>query len=64
MEAIIATHPTRPHSAPTTLPEWAKHLALAVHGYGAYFAAMHPPLEQYVGGGADVVWAAWPRGRP
>lgn len=60
MFAIIHAHPGKPHSVPTTLQEWSKHVALAVHGYGAYFAAFYPPFERYVGGGADVVWAAWP----
>lgn len=60
MQVIVHTHPLRPHPVPTTLSEWAKHVALAIHGYGAYFAAFYPPFEQYVGGGADVVWAAWP----
>lgn len=59
LDAIIHSHPGRPHQPPTTLREWAKHVALAIHGYGAYFAAFYPPFEQYVGGGADVVWAAW-----
>jgi hypothetical protein len=59
MTAIVHTHPSRPHPAPTTLEEWSKHVALAIHGYGAYFAAFYPPFEQYVGGGADVVWAGW-----
>ncbi len=60
MQVIIHTHPNKPHPVPTTLPEWSKHVALAVHGYGAYFAAFYPPFAQYVGGGADVVWASWP----
>ncbi|MGB0094850.1 MAG: hypothetical protein WBP81_20240 [Solirubrobacteraceae bacterium] len=60
LDAIIHSHPAQPHQAPTTLRDWAKHVALAIHGYGAYFAAFYPPFEQYVGGGADVVWAAWP----
>ncbi len=60
MQAIIHTHPLKPHPVPTTLNEWSKHVALAVHGYGAYFAAFYPPFQQYVGGGADVVWSEWP----
>lgn len=60
MAAIVKTHPTKPHPEPASLEEWSKHVALAVHGYGAYFAAFYPPFEQYVGGGADVVWASWP----
>jgi hypothetical protein len=60
MQAIIHTHPRRPHPLPATLDEWSKHVSLAIHGYGAYFAAFYAPFEQYVGGGADVVWAAWP----
>lgn len=62
MQAIVHTHPRRPHPVPVTLAERAKHMALAIHGYGAYFAAFYPPFQQYVGGGADVVWAAWPDG--
>ncbi len=60
MYAIVHTHPSKPHPAPTTLDEWSKHVAFAVNGYGAYFASFYAPFEQYVGGGADVVWAAWP----
>jgi hypothetical protein len=60
VRAIILTHPGQPHPIPTTLDEWRKHVALAIHGYGAYFAAFYPPFEQYVGGGADVVSVAWP----
>ena len=33
---------------------------MSVLVYGAYFDAFYAPHEQYVGGGADVVWAAWP----
>lgn len=62
MQAIIQTHPNQPHPVPETLDEWSKHVALTVRGYGAYFAAFYPPFEQYVGGGADVVWAGWPTG--
>jgi hypothetical protein len=57
---ILVTHPSKPHPVPTTLQEWSKHVALAIHGYGAYFAAFYPPFQQYVGGGADVVSASWP----
>lgn len=59
MMSIIATHPHKPHPVPATLDEWSKHVALAIHGYGAYFASFYPPFQQYVGGGADVVWARW-----
>jgi hypothetical protein len=55
---VLMTAGHRPQ--PLTLPEWAEHVALGIHGYGAYFAAFYPPFEQYVGGGADVVSAAWP----
>jgi hypothetical protein len=58
--SIVHTHPGKPHEVPTTLEEWAKHVALAIKGYGAYFASFYPPFAQYVGGGADVVWARWP----
>jgi len=60
VRTIILTHPRQPHPVPTTLPEWSKHVALAIHGYGAYFAAFYPAFQQFVGGGADVVWASWP----
>jgi hypothetical protein len=60
MRAVVETHPGKPHPFPTTLPEWSKHLKMAILAYGAYFAAFHEPFQQYVGGGADVVWAAWP----
>jgi hypothetical protein len=60
MRAIVHGHPNQPHGVPTTLDEWAKHVAFSIHGYGAYFAAFHPPYEQLVGGGADVVTAPWP----
>lgn len=59
MRAIIETHPGTPHPFPATLPEWSKHLKMAILAYGAYFAAFHEPFQQYVGGGADVAWAAW-----
>jgi hypothetical protein len=57
---IIHNHPRRPHPAPATLAEWSKHVAFKIHGYAAYFAAFYPPFQQYVGGGADVVYATWP----
>jgi len=57
---IIHSHPSRPHPPPTTLTEWSKHVAFKIYGYGAYFAAFYPPFQQYVGGGADVVYASWP----
>jgi hypothetical protein len=60
MRAVIETHPGQPHPFPATLPEWSKHLKMAILAYGAYFAAFYEPFQQYVGGGADVVWAAWP----
>jgi hypothetical protein len=49
MMVIIHEHPLKPHPAPTTLPEWRKHVAFNIHAYGAYFAAFYPPFEQYVG---------------
>ncbi len=61
MLAIVHTHPLQPHPFPTSLDEWAKHLRMAVLGYGAYFGAFYEPYEQYVGGGADVVSAPWPQ---
>ena len=45
---------------PTTLTDLADRMKFQIHGYGAYFAAFYTPFEQYVGGGADVVTAAWP----
>ena len=48
------------HGVPTSLAELSEHVQFQVHGYGAYFASFFPPFEQYVGGGADVVTAAWP----
>jgi hypothetical protein len=60
MRAIVYGHPAHPRPIPTTLDEWAKHVAFSIHGYGAYYAAFYPPYEQLVGGGADVVTAAWP----
>jgi len=60
MATIVHEHPTQPHSVPTTLEEWSKHVKLAVNGYAAYFSSFFEPYEQYVGGGADVVSAAWP----
>lgn len=53
-------HAWRVHRRPDTLEEWERHLRMSVLVYGAYFQAFYAPYEQYVGGGADVVWAAWP----
>jgi hypothetical protein len=60
MRAIIQNHPAHRHRFPDSLQEWSKHLRMAILAYGAYFGAFYEPFEQYVGGGADVVWAAWP----
>ena len=60
MRAVVENHPGKPHPFPTTLPEWSKHLRMAILSYGAYFAAFYEPFQQFVGGGADVVWAEWP----
>jgi hypothetical protein len=60
MRAIVETHPAQPHRFPDSLQEWSKHLRMAILAYGAYFSAFYEPFQQYVGGGADVVWAAWP----
>ncbi len=60
MRAIVESHPGKPHEFPDSLREWSQHLKMAVLAYGAYFAAFHEPFQQYVGGGADVVWAQWP----
>lgn len=64
MRAVVETHPGKPHPFPETLPEWSKHLKMAILAYGAYFGAFYEPFQQYVGGGADVVWAEWPRVPP
>ena len=58
--ALRAIVESRRHSFPSSLEEWAKHVKMAVLTYGAYFQAFYEPFEQYVGGGADVVWAKWP----
>jgi hypothetical protein len=62
MATIIAAHKHawRLHRPPATLQEWARHLRMSVLVYGAYFDAFYRPYEQYVGGGADVVWSEWP----
>ena len=60
MRPIIQNHPD--HQFPDSLQEWSKHLKMAILTYGAYFEAFYPPFKQQVGGGADVVWAKWPRG--
>lgn len=60
MRAIVETHPDQPHPFPDSLREWSKHLRMAILTYGAYFGAFHEPFRQLVGGGADIVWAAWP----
>jgi hypothetical protein len=57
MNSLIAAG-LRP--TPTTLDELADHVEFQIHGYGAYFAAFFSAAEQFVGGGADVVTAAWP----
>lgn len=58
--ALRAVVETQRHPFPSSLEEWAKHVKMAVLTYGAYFQAFYEPFEQYVGGGADVVWAKWP----
>lgn len=60
MRSIVENHPQHCHPFPTSLEEWAKHVKMAVLAYGAYFEAFYEPFEQFVGGGADVVWAEWP----
>jgi hypothetical protein len=60
MGAVVQSHPDQPHHFPDSLQEWSKHLKMAILTYGAYFDAFYEPFKQYVGGGADVVWAAWP----
>jgi hypothetical protein len=60
MQAIVLGHPLKLHPFPNSLDEWAKHLRMAVLGYSAYFGAFYAPYEQYVGGGADVVYVPWP----
>ena len=67
MRAIVQTHPDQHHPFPDSLffldslREWSKHLKMAILTYGAYFGAFYEPFQQYVGGGADVVWAARPQ---
>jgi len=67
MRAIVQTHPDQRHPFPDSLffldslREWSKHLKMAILTYGAYFGAFYEPFQQYVGGGADVVWAARPQ---
>ena len=58
MRLIIQNHPN--HQFPDSLQEWSKHLKMAILTYGGYFEAFYLPFQQYVGGGADVVWARWP----
>jgi hypothetical protein len=60
MAIIVHEHPGQTHPVPGDLDEWAKHVRLAVNGYGAYFVSFFEPYEQYVGGGADIVYARWP----
>jgi hypothetical protein len=60
MRAIVESHPGKPHRFPDSLRVWSQHLTMAILAYGAYFTAFHEPFQQYVGGGADVVWAEWP----
>jgi hypothetical protein len=70
MRAIVQTHPDRPHPHPDSLffrdslREWSNHLRMAILTYGAYFEAFYEPFQQFVGGGADVVWAARPQVPP
>jgi hypothetical protein len=70
MRAIVQTHPDHLHPLPDSLfyedslREWSKHLEMAILSYGAYFAAFYQPFKQFVGGGADVVWAARPQTPP
>ena len=61
MRVVVEGHPMQRHPFPTSLDEWAKHLRMAICTYGSYFDAFYEPFEQFVGGGADVVWASWPR---
>jgi hypothetical protein len=46
--------------APATLDDLVQYVKFQIHGYEAYFASFYPPFQQYVGGGEDVVTAAWP----
>jgi hypothetical protein len=57
LQAIVQSNR---HPFPNSLDEWGKHVKMAILTYGAYFEAFYEPFEQYVGGGADVVWAEWP----
>jgi len=60
MGTIVNAHPGRIHPVPRSLQERTKHLKLAINTYAAYFESFYEPYERYVGGGADVVAAAWP----
>jgi hypothetical protein len=64
VQILLHGHAAKPLPIPDTLDEWAKHVAYAIHSYAAYFASFYPPFDQRVGGGADVVWAAWPDSDP
>jgi len=58
--ALQAVVRSNRHPFPSSLEEWAKHVKMSVLTYGAYYQAFDEPFQQYVGGGADVVWAKWP----
>lgn len=48
------------HNAPASLDDLVQHVKFQIHGYEAYFLSFYPPFQQFVGGGDDVVTAAWP----
>jgi hypothetical protein len=71
MPGLLHCQPDRTHPFPDSIPlfedslrEWSKHLKMAILTYGAYFGAFYEPFQQFVGGGADVVWAARPQVPP
>ena len=56
---LCERHPD--HDIPSSLEEWAKHIRMQVLMYGAYYEAFHSEGQQYVGGGADVLYTLWPK---
>jgi len=46
MAIIVHEHPGQTHPVPGDLDEWAKHVRLAVNGYGAYFVSFFEPYRR------------------
>jgi hypothetical protein len=59
-EATRVVQTARLMQTPTTLEDWEQHAKMSVLIYGAYFEALFPPGQRYVGGGADVLSIPWP----